>query len=435
VLHAAYPAASDLGGFALTGGIMTRPSPSRRALLGLPLALAGCGPLSRKPPVPVERVSEAAVLGIPGERFRMTPRGIAEMDAEFARARLAALAARGAGRRAPAARATLLAVSGGGDDGAFGAGLLTGWTRTGTRPQFDLVTGVSTGALTAPFAFLGPDWDDALRSVYTEITLRDIAEPRSLIAAITHDGMADTTPLFRTISRHLDERMLAGIAAAHGDGRRLFVATTDLDAEAPVIWNIGAIAASGDPRALDLIRRLLLASAAIPGAFPPVMIDVWADGRPYQEMHVDGGAIAQAFLYPAALGAARRAELADGRRVAPVDAFVIRNARLTGRPGLADRRTIDIAGRAIETMLTSSGVNDVNRMFLNAERDAIDFHLAYIGRDFAVPWVSPFEQGYMRALFAYGEERALRGTAWSRRPPWEEWVPAARRETPLIPAR
>jgi len=362
------------------------------------------------------------VLGVPAGRFRLTPRGIAEMDADFASARLAA-------------RASLLAVSGGGEGGAFGAGVLTGWTEAGDRPEFDLVTGVSTGALTAPFACLGPDGDDALRAVYTGITLSDIAEGRSLIAAITHDGMADTTPMFRTISRHLDERMLAAIAAAHRDGRRLFVATTDLDAEAPVIWNLGAIAASEDPRALELIRRLPLASAAIPGALPPVMLDVWVDGRAYQEMHVDGGAIAQAFLCPAALAAGRRADIAAGRRVAPVAAHVIRNARLTGRPGLADRRTIDIAGRAIETMLTASGVNDVNRMFLNAERDGVEFHLTFIGTDFDTPWPGPFDQACMRTPFAHGAERARRRTAWTRRPPWEEWVPVARRDQPLIRPR
>ncbi len=208
----------------------------------------------------------------------------------------------------------VLAVSGGGEDGAFGAGVLTAWTRTGTRPEFRLLTGVSTGALTAPFAFLGPAYDARLEEVYTRLAPSEVLRKRCLTAAIFNDAIFDTAPPFATISRILDEAMLADIAREYGRGRRLLVGTTDLDARRPVIWNLGAIAASGSPRALDLTRRLLLASAAIPGAFPPVMIDVEADGRRYQEMHVDGGATAQMFLFP---GRPRPRRSPPARRPAP----------------------------------------------------------------------------------------------------------------------
>jgi predicted acylesterase/phospholipase RssA len=374
-------------------------------------------------------MNQARVLGVPGERFFLDRSGIEAMDNAFTSARMRALQARRAGRPSLTGTPALLAVSGGGEDGAFGAGLLNGWTLAGNRPTFSLVTGVSTGALTAPFAFLGPDWDDALRSVYTEITIRDVAERRSIFAAVTNDGMADTLPLLRTIARYLDARMLAALAAGYREGRLLLVATTNLDAQRPVVWNIGAMAESGHPQALDLIRRLLLASASIPGAFPPVMIDVTLDGQPHQEMHVDGGAVAQAFLYPAALGAGRREEIRAGRRITPVNAYVIRNGRLEAEGTPVARRTVNIAGQAVSTMLTASGVNDVGRMYLNTQRDGIDFHLAYIGEGFRVPYTEPFEPGYMRALFDHGRDLARSGYPWARRPPWEEIeVPSSHRD-------
>ena len=187
----------------------------------------------------------------------------------------------------------LLAISGGGENGAFGAGLLCGWTQQGTRPTFELVTGISTGALSAPFVFLGPSYDGQLRSVYTEITPERVLRKRWLTAALFDDAMADNAPLLRLISHYVDAAMLAAIAHAYQSGRLLLIATTDLDAQQPVIWNIGAMAGSGHPRALDSIRRVLLASSAIPAAFPPVMIDVTLDGETRQEMHVDGGAFAK----------------------------------------------------------------------------------------------------------------------------------------------
>jgi predicted acylesterase/phospholipase RssA len=163
----------------------------------------------------------------------------------------------------------LLAVSGGGENGAFGAGLLCGWSEQGTRPVFELVTGVSTGALIAPFAYLGSSYDPQLRAVYTELTPDRVLLKRAITAALFDDAMADNAPLFKTISRYVDEAMLAELAKGYDDGRLLLIGTSDLDAQQGVLWNVGAIAKSGHPRALDTIRRVLLASAAIPGARRP----------------------------------------------------------------------------------------------------------------------------------------------------------------------
>ncbi len=211
------------------------------------------------------------------------------------------------GYRGPLPEANLLSVSGGGADGAYGAGLITGWTRSGTRPEFKLVTGISTGALTAPFAFLGSAWDAKLTAVYTEIKPADIFQKRGLTAAIWNDALSDSSPLWRLISRFADQEMLAAIAREYAKGRLLLIGTTDLDAGRPLFWNIGVIAASGQPQALELFRKILLASAAIPAFFPPVLFDVEVNGKHYQELHVDGGAIAQMFLYPPAIGECRGA--------------------------------------------------------------------------------------------------------------------------------
>jgi predicted acylesterase/phospholipase RssA len=400
------------------------PPPRRRHLLGGLLglgavaALPGCAIPPRLPAVPEGRSAEASVLGLPNERYRIaTPAGQAALDREV----VAAIARRRQALNLPAGailpELNLLAVSGGGENGAFGAGLLTGWTTRGDRPVFDLATGVSTGALTAPFAYLGPDWDAALTDVYTNITLDRVLFRRRITAAIFDDALADTSPLFETISHYLDERMLAAIAQAYGQGRLLLIGTADIDAQAPIVWNIGAIAASGHPRALDTVRRILLASAAIPGAFPPVMFDVTIDGERHQEMHVDGGTFVQAFLYPSAVTSARRAAIARGRRVPPARAWIIRNGRLDSEWAAVDRRSVSIAGRAISSMIASSGFNDAVRLYFFAQRDGVDYNLAFIGPDFTQRLESPFEQGYMRALYAFGFERARAGYPWAKAPP------------------
>jgi predicted acylesterase/phospholipase RssA len=356
------------------------------------------------------------VLGLPNERF-FPFYGTEPIENEFAAAVDRLRLSQGLGPDAILPEVQLLAVSGGGENGAFGAGVLCGWSDNGTRPVFELVTGVSTGALTAPFAYLGSSYDPRLRAVYTELQPSDVFKQRSFTAAVFNDAMADNSPLFRTISIYLNEEMLAALAKGYDEGRLLLIATSDLDAQQPVIWNIGAIAKSGHPRALDTVRRILLTSAAIPGAFPPTLFDVTVDGVAYQELHVDGGAFAQAFLYPAGVTRQRRARMAGGKAIVPATAWVIRNGRLDPEWASTERRTIGIASRAIATMIAASGINDVIRMYSATQRDGIAFNLAYIGRDFTMKLPKPFDQGYMRALFDYGYQRARSGFEWARQPP------------------
>ena len=194
-----------------------------------------------------------------------------------------------------------LAISGGGARGAFGAGLLNGWTDTGTRPEFTIVTGVSTGSILAPFAFLGSDYDHLIKKFYTTLSTEELLTKRSTIATITKDAATDATPIKNQLALYVDDELVAKIAAEYDKGRELFIGTTNLDAGRSVNWNITAIAASGDPNATQLIRDIILASSSVPGVFPPVLFTVEADGQLYDEMHVDGGVSSNVFVYPIGL--------------------------------------------------------------------------------------------------------------------------------------
>ena len=277
------------------------------------------------------------------------------------------------------------------------------------------MTGISTGALIAPFAFLGPQYDETLKEVYTNISGEDIAKPRNILAAIFSDAMADNAPLWRLLEKYITREMLDAIASEYTTkGRLLLVGTTDLDAQQPVIWNMSKIAASKDPKALKLFRTIMIASAAIPGAFPPVMIDVYADGRHYQEMHVDGGATTQVFIYPPSLHI-EEVQAATHQRERRV--YIIRNSRLDPAWSQVERRTMSIAGRAISSLIQTQGIGDLDRIYLIAKRDGADFNLAFIPATFNPPHEEQFDTEYMRQLFALGYELAAEGYPWQKAPP------------------
>ena len=380
------------------------------------VVIAGCATLERLPAVSYAQAKQTDILDIPDARVYVSERDLI-LDIALKANQRTNLA------RGTSATRHFLAISGGGDDGAFGAGLLIGWSDRGDRPKFDVVTGVSTGSLSAPFVFLGEKYDTQLKEIYTETTANDIFVRRPIVfAAIASDAVSDSAPLRSMIGRYLDRAMVQKIAEEYNKGRLLFILTTNLDQGRPVIWNIGAIAASNNPKAQDLIIDVLLASASIPAVFPPVMLDVTVDGAHHQEMHVDGGTIAQAFLYPPSFSlksAAARAGIdaaklrASRKRVA----YVIRNGRFTRAEESVKLQTIAIAREALSTMTTSSGVNDTYRMYLLAKRDGVDFNLASIGDDFDVPYKGPFDTVYMQSLFAYGYQKGRAGYPWQKAPP------------------
>ena len=378
----------------------------------------GCATLVRQPAVPKSLEDQAHIPGLEQVRYRIgDPEDLAAMEREGIESVQRERAYRTTqGQAGPLPPAVFLAISGGGDDGAFGAGLLNGWTAAGNRPTFKLVTGVSTGALTAPFAFAGPAYDPVLKEVYTTISPKDILKPRNLLAALTSDAMADNRPLWTLISKYVDQSLLDVIAAEYAKGRLLLVGTTDLDARRAVIWNLTKIAASRDPKALALFRSLMVASAAIPGAFPPSMIDVEVNGRPYQEMHVDGRAMEQVFVYPPSFhiqeGARQLGLQQRERRV-----YVIRNSRLDPEWAQVERRTMSIAERAISSLIQTQGIGDLYRIYLTTQRDGVDFNLAYIPDSFNAPHKEDFDTQYMRQLYAVGYDLAAKGYRWQKKPP------------------
>jgi predicted acylesterase/phospholipase RssA len=345
------------------------------------------------------------------------PEGLAGFEPDVRQAAAAEQQARSrAGITGPLPPATFLALSGGGDNGAFAAGLLNGWTAAGNRPEFKLVTGISTGALIAPFAFVGgAKHDQALRDFYTGVTSKDVLEQRSLLAALTDDAMADNAPLRRLVDRVMTVELMQEIAAEHAKGRMLLIGTTNLDARRGVIWNLTKIAASGHPNSLQLIRDLMVASAAIPGGFPPMMIEVEVDGRRHQEMHVDGGASAQVFVYPTSLDV--QALSAEAGIVRDRSLYVIRSSKLTPGWSEVERRTLSIAGHAVASLITTQGVGDLYRIYAIAQRDRVDFNLAFIPNSFNAPHPQEFDTDYMRALFKAGYDLAAQGQPWVKRPP------------------
>lgn len=373
----------------------------------LATVVGGCATRERLPAASRQQAMDTAYLGIPHARFSL------HSDIETLGQIYREAAAR---RRAAGVSGTehMLAISGGGENGAFGAGLLNGWTERGDRPQFWLVTGVSTGALSAPFAFLGSRYDRELRSVYTKVHSQDIGTLLPIPAILSGDSVADSSPLAHLIATHLSADMVDEIGREYRRGRLLFVGTTNLDLGQPIAWNIGAIAASGHPARVETIRRILLASASIPGAFPPVLVDVPTPEGPRQEMHVDGGATTQVFLYPAN-APVRNAppEIRNQRRVA----WIIRNGRTQELPQETRRGLLPIASRSISTMITANGMGDIYRMYLVTRRDNVDFNLAYISSRFTVPYEKPFDPPYMNALFEFGRQQALERTPWLKRPP------------------
>ena len=375
------------------------------------------------PPAVADQVT---VLGIQNGRFwpdtqgeALLREGVQALERERAAARITGSSS--GGSTVNLSPANFLAVSGGSDDGAFGAGLICGWSDSGKMPTSKLVTGVSTGSMIAPFAFLGGAYIGRLRTLYTTIKPEDISEDAGLFGALFGEALADTEPLARLISRYVDQQMLADIAREYARGRLLLIGTTSLDEQRPVIWNLGAIAGSGHPGALELTRKVLLASAAIPGAFPPVMIEVDAAGRRYQEMNVDGGAVVQTFLYPPDTGL--RVDLRSAEHARQRHAYIVRNGRLDPDWAKVDRRFLKIVGRAISTMIHYSGYNDIIRIYATTKRDGVDYNLAYIEPDFPDMKHEEFDPAYLRALFDYGYAKGRQGSAWHKAPPLLETTP------------
>lgn len=308
----------------------------------------------------------------------------------------------------------VLSLSGGAENGAYGAGVLVGWSKAGTRPEFRIVSGISTGALIAPLAFLGPSYDEQLRAMYTQYSADDLFRRRTLAGGLLGTSLADTAPLQKLIASVVDQDMLQKIAVEHRKGRRLIVVTTNLDAQRPVAWNMGEIALQGGPQALALFRSVLLASASIPGVFPPVYIEVEANGRRFKEMHVDGGTTTQIFTLPDAFMFGRAP---DGVPIARLELYLLFNNPLGADFAVVKPRTLQIMSRSLSTLIRANGRSALLSAHNFARQQEIPLHLTYIGADFTARSEILFDSAYMRQLFDYGHQRARDGSAWSHAQP------------------
>ena len=308
----------------------------------------------------------------------------------------------------------VLVLSGGGQNGAYTVGVLNGWTAAGTRPTFDVVTGISTGALIAPFAFLGPAYDEALAKGYTEVQAGDILSRRPVLSLLFADSLAESKPLRRRIAAAVTPEVLAAVARGHAQGRRLYVGTTDLDDKRLVVWDMGAIAAGNDPNKLELFRNVLLASASYPGVLPPVTINVQVDGRRYSELHVDGGVTASLFLQPVMLGLNPNRTDADGDEAT---VYVIVAGKLRPVPKPVLRQLLVVAEDSVSGILQSRFEGDLLKTYLLARFAGARFALTAVPEDFPEPADSlAFDQSAMQALFAQGY-RSGRGGDWLSLPP------------------
>ena len=394
----------------------TRRLPASAALHAIVLAggllLQGCASVPERNPLPSELTNSATIAGIEEARFwgdewpKYSQDRLDEYtDADY-KENFEALYGK---------PHSYLAISGGGANGAYGAGLLAGWTASGTRPEFAMVTGVSTGALTAPFAFLGPEYDAVLKQVYTTTSTKDIVVKRSLLDAAMGDSMTDTSPLKALIARYITPEVIAAVAREHKRGRRLFIGTANLDAGRSVIWNLGAIAASDHPGKIALVHDVLRASSAIPVAFPPVVIQVEANGVAYDEMHVDGGTASQVFVYPAAVD--WREVVEKLKVVGAPNVYVLRNAFLDPDPSGVNRSIFPIASRSIDSLIRTQGIGDLYQIFVLCKRDGNTFNLAHIPTDFMEKPSEGFDPVYMAKLYKRGFADARNGYDWQHSPP------------------
>ena len=382
-----------------------------RGLLALLVAgqVAACGTTPRTS----YTASEAAAAVLPG----LDPNVRAYADAS--EKTFTEMSARPQNSKVPFA---YLALSGGGGDGAYGAGLLNGWTESGKRPEFSLVSGVSTGALIAPFAFVGPEYDAILKDIYTSGVASTLVQSPSFANVLFGSGLFGDGRLRDLVRRYVTPDLLAAVAAQHAKGRRLLVVTTNLDAQRAVIWNMGAIATSGGPAALDLFTNVLTASASIPAVFPPQLIDVQAAQRTFQEMHVDGSVVTPVFTLPQSF------LLRDGRFKAGAksDIYVIINGRLEPEFDLAQNNTLSIVERSFTTASRARSRATLAATYALTRNNGIGFNLAYI--DESAPNASTargFDTAYMRSLYETGYETGRTGTFWHKNVPVAPLVKAS----------
>lgn len=297
----------------------------------------------------------------------------------------------------------ILSLSGGGQNGAFGAGFLIGWRESGKRPEFDIVGGVSTGALLATHALLGTPADDAkLEEMYTQVTQKDIYRSRGIFGILSGDSLKDTAPLQSLIAKHITAKTLERVAAAYDDNRLIVVGTTNVDYGQTWMWNMSHIAKDGK---LELYRKVLLASASFPIVFPPVEIE--------GHLFIDGAARVNVVI-AGVTGEVRPEPPLYG----PGNIYLISNGKLNWPPEALRRALGDVAATTVTVMMDQSMETALRRSYFGAKILGYNFQMAAIpdgvtiGKD-----PLAFDPKQMRAAFDAGRALAKQPNPWSNVPP------------------
>jgi hypothetical protein len=309
------------------------------------------------------------------------------------------------------AKPTMLAISGGGAGGAFSVGVLSAWSEIGSRPDFDVVTGVSTGALMAPLAFLGPEYDEQLRRLYLSDHAGGLVDINWKGLGVLSSSLLRGDALRRMVEENITSEIVRRIAREHRAGRRLLVMTTNLDTQRAVVWNIGAIADSDRADALPLVRRILVASASVPGVFPPVSVKTVVDGRQIEELHSDGGSSAQFFTLPEQLILAPNHTPKTNLHI-----YVIINNALIPEFSMSAEKALPIMGRAYHILLKSQTKLGLIALYNFAQRSGTGLDIASIDAQVPYSMIDPFNHHYMRTVYRIGYQRSLDQNLWTKRP-------------------
>lgn len=310
----------------------------------------------------------------------------------------------------------VLCLSGGGAYGAFSAGILCGWTETGTRPEFDTVTGISTGALIAPLAFLGPKYDADMKRFYTQVKTKDIYIQHPIRGLFT-DALADNSPLAQKVDEVLTPQLIEELGNEHRKGRRLYVGTTELESKRFVVWDLTAIACREGYAGKDLIKRIMLGSSAIPGFFPPSKIPVTVDGRLFYEKHGDGGVSQGVFCRPPFIP-----DTGDpknpGRSLAGTNIYCIMAGKLYADPAPLKHWSLSFASTSVSAVIYAQSRGDLVRIYTVALLAGMNFHMTAIPEGFdAPPSATDFNPGPMTRMFDEGKRLIKSKEAWRTRPP------------------
>ena len=371
----------------------------------LVLSLLACTKTPSSTPIPLALINEAQVPAFPGVRqWGEAPASAGQSAPPLDPTKVV-----------PKGPLNVLALSAGGANGAFGAGFLTGWSQTGTRPVFHVVAGVSIGALLAPLAFLGRQYDTAISRMLIDLSGKYRVALRPRFVAVFGFSLASALPLEKLIAEYFDQRVLDEIAANHRAGRRLYVGTSHVYAGRLTVWDMGAIANSGRPEALALFRHVLLASTAVPTLLPPITFEVEAHGQSYGEMHVDGGILRQAFVAPYGFDWSRAKERLGTN--GDINFYVIRNGRVSPEYMVMPPDVISLTQHAMLQLTQAVGIGNLDSLYLLAQTEHAQFHAAWIDESFDAPSIELYDPKYVQALFEHGREQARRANAWHRLPP------------------